>query len=298
MTSGIVLIDKAQGWTSHDVVARCRRVFNMKRIGHTGTLDPMATGLMVVCLGQATRLVEYMTAHDKRYEGRIVLGERTTTDDAEGDVVERLPVPELNDADLSRIESAFTGDILQRPPAFSAVSVGGRRAYAVARAGGTLELAERPVTVHSVRLALCGANQLDLQVHCGPGTYIRSIARDIGTLLGCGAHLSQLRRLSVGRFDVRDAVTLEQLPGAIEASDGELVLPLDDGVCTMEAALVEDAPAALLANGLRHQLAGLGIAIDPVRVYSRGGSFVGVGSIDQAGEMRLRKVLTLASELA
>lgn len=298
MTSGIVLIDKAQGWTSHDVVARCRRIFNMKRIGHTGTLDPAATGLMVVCLGQATRLVEYMTAHDKRYTGLIVLGERTTTDDAEGEVIERQPVPALDQADLRRIESAFTGNLLQRPPAFSAVSVGGKRAYAVARAGGALELAERPVTVHSARLSLLSAGQLSLEVHCGSGTYIRSIARDIGAMLGCGAHLSQLRRLSVGRFDVRDAVTLEQLPAAVESSEGDVVLPLDDGVCTMPAAIIRDAPSALLANGLRYRVAGPLDAMEPIRVYSAGGAFVGVGRVGADGEMRLRKVLTLASELA
>ena len=151
---GIVVIDKPTGWTSHDVVAKTRGITRQRRIGHTGTLDPMATGVLVLCLGQATRLVEYMTAHDKRYVGEIVLGVTTDTDDADGEVISRTPVPDVGPLTLGDLERQFSGRLLQRPPNYSAIKVGGKRAYSLARAGETQELATRPVTVHELRLTL------------------------------------------------------------------------------------------------------------------------------------------------
>ncbi len=297
--SGIVLVDKAQGWTSHDVVARCRRLFNMKRIGHTGTLDPMATGLVVVCLGRATRLVEYMTAHDKRYEGIIQLGVSTATDDAEGEETGRHPVPVIDDDLLREIEAKFTGQLMQRPPAYSAVSVGGKRAYAVARAGGTLELAERPIVVHAIDLAVLDGQRLALNVHCGSGTYIRSIARDIGVLLGCGAHLAALRRTSAGGFDVAAAHTLERLAEVVAVSPHDALLPFDDGICDMPAALVDVEQAGRLASGLRCIVTPLqpGSGVSPLRVYGANGDFVGIGGLSTEGELRMAKVMAGAAEL-
>ncbi|MEP7216707.1 MAG: tRNA pseudouridine(55) synthase TruB, partial [Anaerolineaceae bacterium] len=189
---GILIIDKPAGWTSHDVVAKTRRITRQRRIGHTGTLDPMATGVLVLCLGRATRLVEYMTRHDKHYVGEITLGVTTDTDDAEGDELELKNVPELTEADLRRLEAAFIGDLQQRPPAYSAIKIDGKRAYALARAGAVVELRSRPVVVHELRLDPIAADRLRVEVRCGPGTYVRSIARDIGELVGSGAHLSAL----------------------------------------------------------------------------------------------------------
>ncbi|HET7738378.1 MAG TPA: tRNA pseudouridine(55) synthase TruB [Tepidiformaceae bacterium] len=290
---GILLIDKASGWTSHDVAAKARGLTKQRKIGHTGTLDPAATGLLVLCLGSATRLVEYMTAHEKRYSGVIQLGVRTETDDAEGAVVEERAAPELREDDLRELEVRFTGRQMQRPPAYSAISVGGERAYAVARRGGEVELAPREIVVNSLRLSDAGNGRLRAEVECGAGTYIRSLARDIGEALGCGAHLSALRRETVGRFNVGDAITIEELASA--AADGlveGLLAPPDEGVSEQDVAIVSDEQAArLMAGAVVAAEFGRGREAGVARIYSAGGAFIGVGSVDAEASIRARKVL-------
>lgn len=290
--TGLLLIDKPPGWTSHDVVAKCRGITRQRRIGHTGTLDPMATGLLVLCLGRATRLVEYMVGHDKRYVGEIQLGITTDTDDAQGTVTGTAPVPELLPEVLTKLGERFTGEIQQRPPAYSAVKVEGKRAYAVARKGGEVKLLPRPVTIHSLRLAVVDGERLSVSVHCGSGTYIRSLARDIGTTLGCGAHLSALRRVAAGGFAIDDAVTLEGIAEAVSRGDlEELLLSPDDGLTDMDAAIVEAGRAAQLARG--------GVLESTVehfresaaaRIYEGDGGFVGVGAVGANGQIRGLKV--------
>jgi tRNA pseudouridine55 synthase len=289
---GILLVDKDAGWTSHDVVARLRGLTGQRRIGHTGTLDPAATGLLVVCLGRATRLVEYMTAHDKRYSGEITLGLRTTTDDAEGEVVEQHAVPTIAANDLRRIETRFTGELEQVPPAFSAVKVAGKRAYAVARAGEQPALTARTVQVHSLHLESISPARLRIEVHCGPGTYIRSLARDIGAALGCGAHLSQLRRTHVGGYSVANASTLAELQKLADGGRLQAVLlQPDEGIAAMPAVLVHDGAARRLCQGLPVELAGGVADVVAARIYSASGEFVGVGGGDARGLIRCRKVL-------
>ena len=294
--NGILVIDKPSEWTSHDVVAKARGITRQRRIGHTGTLDPMATGVLVLCLGQATRLVEYMTRHDKRYEGEITLGVSTGTDDAEGDEISRSPAPPLHDLDLRRLEAAFTGALQQRPPAYSAIKVDGKRSYARARAGETVELRTRSVMVRELRLTLAAADRLQISVHCGPGTYIRSIARDIGELLGCGAHLSALRRTSVGGFMLRGATTLEGLAVAA-ANDAlsDLLLQPDEGVGNLSAAIVAPAQADLLRQGSVVRTSDLAFEAAPVaRIYEVSGRFAGVGSVHESGQIRGMKLLNLS----
>ncbi len=289
---GILLIDKPAGWTSHDVVAKLRRLTGQRRIGHTGTLDPMATGLLVVCLGRATRLVEYMAGHDKRYTGEVTLGVSTDTDDAEGSVTAERPVPELSDDDLAHLARAFTGEIQQRPPAYSAVKVAGKRAYAVARAGGAVELRERPVVVHELRLGPTAPGKLRIDVSCGAGTYIRSLARDIGEVAGCGGHLSMLRRTRVGRFTVEEAVTLEDAARRVDAGAlGEALLPADEGITDLDAAILDAGRAVLLGHGqvLGHVVEPLR-AVPRARLYSSDGRFLGVGEVDSGTGIRAVKV--------
>jgi len=289
---GILLVDKPPGWTSHDVVARMRGVTGQRKIGHTGTLDPLATGLLVLCLGDATRLVEYMIGHDKRYEGELRLGQTTTTDDAEGTIVFDRAVPPLSDAELGAVARRFIGDILQRPPDFSAVKVAGQRAYAAARRGNALELAERPVSVHTLQLVRLEGPRLRIVVQCGSGTYIRSLARDIGEVLGCGAHLTALRRVSAGRFRVSDAYTIEEV--AALAAAGQLpdcLWPADSGIEGARAAIVTTAHGREFAQGSSLQPAGAALGSPPpVRVYDAAGSFLGVGEIVDGGALRARKV--------
>ncbi|MGK2966306.1 MAG: tRNA pseudouridine(55) synthase TruB [Tepidiformaceae bacterium] len=290
---GILLIDKATAWTSHDVVAKARGLTKQRKIGHTGTLDPAATGLLVLCLGSATRLVEYMTAHNKRYTGVIQLGVRTETDDAEGAVVEERPAPELSEDDLRLLEARFTGRQMQRPPAYSAISVGGERAYAIARRGGEVELAAREIVVNSLRLSDAGKGTLRAEVECGAGTYMRSLARDIGEALGCGAHLSGLRRETVGRFNVADALTIEELASAAaEGRVGELLAPPDEGVSEQDVAIVSDEQAArLMAGAVVAAESERAREAEVARIYSAGGAFIGVGSVDAESSIRARKVL-------
>lgn len=210
MRSGLLLVDKPTGPTSHTVVAIVRRGTGEKRIGHTGTLDPLATGLLVLCLGTATRLSEYLLHKDKRYLARVRFGQATTTYDADGEVTavsDRLP-------DQARVEAAlgpWRGPVLQTPPAYSAIKRGGQKAYELARRGEAVDLAPRPVTIHALTLTAWAPPECELEVWCSAGTYIRSLAHDLGQALGCGAHLTGLRRTAAGPFTLDAAVPLDAL---------------------------------------------------------------------------------------
>lgn len=216
--SGILLVDKPQGWTSHDIVARTRRLAGTRKVGHAGTLDPMATGLLIVGLNSSTRLLTYIVGTDKEYLATIRLGQSTTTDDAEGDIVDEALQDAVSavtdDAILSGIAD-LTGEIEQVPSSVSAIKVDGKRAYARVRAGEEVVLQARPVTVSEFELLatrrLPAAIDLDVRVICSSGTYIRSLARDLGAALGVGGHLTALRRTRVGSFSVEDAHPIEAL---------------------------------------------------------------------------------------
>lgn len=291
--AGILLIDKPPGWTSHDVVAKARGICRQRRIGHTGTLDPMATGLLVLCLGYATRLVEYMTRHDKSYEGEIVLGVSTDTDDADGTPIATAPVPPLNDDDLRDLAERFTGTIEQVPPAYSAVKVDGQRAYAVARKGEGVELSARSVRIHTLELTILARDRLGIRVDCGPGTYVRSLARDIGQVLGCGAHLAALRRTRVGAFHVREALTLDDLQQVAEAGRlAEVLRAADEGLSEFPAAILAPSTAHSIRNGVRVRFSpGLRNVRGPVRIYDTEGDFIATGEFGMSGELRPSKVM-------
>lgn len=286
---GLLIVDKPCGMSSHDVVARARRLLREKRIGHAGTLDPLATGVLVLCVGQATRLSEYLLGEDKAYAGVIRLGQRTTTDDAEGEVIATRPVPSLTEEMLRQLEARFTGTISQTPPQFSAIQKDGQRAYALARQGRPVELAPRQVTVYELRLALPRSDDLRLMtddfplpvpdapiiqssiihhqssgvgsgdsvvghlhlfVRCSAGTYIRALARDIGEALGCGGHLVALHRTQAGRFTLADAVTLDQVEAAVrEGKAASLLLPMDRAVADWPAVYLSHADAQRLKMG-------------------------------------------------
>lgn len=291
--TGIVLVDKEPGWTSHDVVAKARGITGQRRIGHTGTLDPAATGLLVLCLGQATRLVEYIIGADKRYVGEIALGVETNTDDAEGEIVARHEPPDLATVNLAEIEQRFSGAIEQVPPAFSAVKVAGRRSYAVARGGGEPELAPRTVHVYELRLEPRPPDRLGIDVRCGSGTYVRALARDIGRTIGCGAHLASLRRTEVGRFHVDSAVTVGQLQAYADSGRcPDIIWAADEALGTLAASILGDERARQLQGGQRLALARLERRYEGLtRVYSASGRFVAVGRITPTGQLQPEKVL-------
>ena len=219
--SGLVIVDKPQGWTSHDVVGRMRRIAGTRKVGHAGTLDPMATGVLVVGINKATRLLTYIVGTSKTYTATIRLGQSTITDDAEGDVVATASAAAVTDEAIHDGVAALTGLIQQVPSSVSAIKVNGERAYARVRSGEEVKLAARPVTIHRFevhginREAGTGTNDavldIDVTVECSSGTYIRALARDLGNALGVGGHLTALRRTHVGPYSLEQARTLEQL---------------------------------------------------------------------------------------
>ena len=232
---GLVVVDKPAGWTSHDVVARMRRLARTKKVGHAGTLDPMATGVLVLGIGRATRLLTYVVGADKEYTATIRLGIATTTDDAEGEILTVADASAVTRAAIDSGVATLTGPIQQVPSSVSAIKVNGRRAYAMVRAGESVELAARPVTVrrfevHAVRPATAdgvAVLDVDVTVECSSGTYIRALARDLGDDLGVGGHLTALRRTRVGGYGLDVARTVDEL--AVLADDGPLpVLSLAD----------------------------------------------------------------------
>lgn len=220
---GVLLIDKPTEHTSHDVVARIRGILRMKRVGHAGTLDPMATGLLVVLLGKATKLSQFLMSVDKCYTGSVTLGKITNTQDAEGEVMETRPVPAFGEAQVAAALRGMVGDQYQIPPMFSAIKIKGQPLYKAARAGEEIEREPRFIRVKRFELTRWAPpDVLDFVVDCTKGTYVRTLAHDLGQKLGCGAHLSALRRISSGALHVDRAVTLEALqkmkPAEVQAA--------------------------------------------------------------------------------
>ena len=228
-TSGIVVVDKPAGMTSHDVVARLRRFFGTRKVGHAGTLDPMATGVLVAGIERGTKLLAHLVAEDKVYETTIRLGASTTTDDAEGEIVDKHDASGVTDAAIRAEVAKLTGTIMQVPSKVSAIKIDGRRAHELVRAGEEVDIPAREVTIHAFDLGEIRRDgefvDVDARVHCSSGTYIRSLGRDLGAALGVGGHLIALRRARVGAFSLTDARTLEQLENSAELS-----LSLDDAL--------------------------------------------------------------------
>jgi tRNA pseudouridine55 synthase len=259
MSSGLVIVDKPAGWTSHDVVARMRRMAHTRRVGHAGTLDPMATGVLVLGVEKATRLLHHLVLADKAYTATIRLGQATVTDDAEGEVVAEASAGAISEAAVREAVAVFTGDILQVPSAVSAIKVDGQRAYKRVRDGQTLTLPARPVTVSSfevLQLHRVSADLLDVDVsvECTSGTYVRALARDVGAALGVGGHLTALRRTRVGPFTLAQARTLEELA---ELAD-PVTLPLAAAVAAaMPVRQLDEAQARALSFGKSLEVVGL-----------------------------------------
>jgi tRNA pseudouridine55 synthase len=268
---GLVVVDKPAGWTSHDVVARCRRLAGTRRIGHAGTLDPMATGVLVLGVNKATRLLGHLALTDKAYDATIRLGVSTITDDAEGDVVATAPAGHLSDAAIAAAVAQLTGDLQQVPSSVSAIKVDGQRAYKRVRAGDTFELAARPVRVSAFDLLATrradDVIDLDVAVECSTGTYVRALARDLGAALGVGGHLTALRRTRVGPYRVEAARTLEQLESSFD------VLPLAEAVRgAFPVREVGADEARVLSHG--GPLPAVGLGPGPVAVIGPGETFL------------------------
>jgi tRNA pseudouridine55 synthase len=208
---GVLLVDKAEGMTSHDVVALARHQLGIKKIGHCGTLDPIATGLLLLTIGRGTKVQDLLMSEDKEYVGTLELGKATSTQDRQGEVVETKPVPELNESDIRAAFEKFRGDFYQMPPMVSAKKHGGVPLYKLARQGKVVEREPRFVHVYRYTIDRIALPEIDFTVLCSKGFYVRTYAHDIGQLLDCGAHLKSLRRTQSGRFDVNNAITVDQI---------------------------------------------------------------------------------------
>jgi tRNA pseudouridine55 synthase len=227
---GILLVDKPRDHTSHDVVARLRGKLKMKRIGHAGTLDPMATGLLVILVGKATKVSQYLVSLDKEYEGTIELGKVTDTQDADGEVMETCPVPSLTDGDLLAAIKTFLGDQYQMPPMYSAIKINGQPLYKAARKGEDVEREPRFIRVMGWDVLRFASPQIDFRLRCTKGTYVRTLAHDLGAKLGCGAHLSALRRSATDKFSVSQALTLDQIQAMTLSEIEQRLIPAREAV--------------------------------------------------------------------
>ena len=276
-SSGLLIVDKPPAWTSHDVVARIRKLAGTKRVGHAGTLDPMATGVLILGVEQATRLLGHLALTEKEYTGTIRLGQTTDSDDADGTVLTRVPADNVTDAELQRAIESLTGQIQQVPPGVSAIKVAGQRSYRLARAGAAPELAARSVTVSVFAVDAIrrpgDVVDVDVRVTCSSGTYIRALARDVGAALGVGGHLTALRRTRVGPYLVSQARTIEQIAQDRDQAQQLELIPLAGAAAAAfpRRELTADE-ARLVGHGGR--LAAVGTGADPVAAYGPDGSLV------------------------
>ena len=290
--TGILLIDKPEGMTSFVAAARVRRMTGVKKTGHTGTLDPMATGVLPVLLGGATRFCELLPSHDKAYTATLRLGTITDTLDITGEVLETREV-NVSRAELERALEGFSGEIEQVPPMYSAISQNGVRLYKLARQGIEVERESRRVTISSLELIGCDEEkgEYTISVECSAGTYIRSLVADIGEKLGCGAVMTALRRTSANGFDIKDVVTIEQLEAAAnEERLGEILLPVDKALGGYGSVTVTEAQAKRFLNGGELFLERLKIKGEGIfRVYSPKGDFLGLGETEDE-YLKVRRV--------
>lgn len=296
--NGVLLLDKPGGLSSNQALQRVRHLFQAQKAGHTGTLDPMATGLLPVCFGEATKFSAHLLEADKVYRTRIVLGVVTDTGDAQGEVLERRDAPRLTEAQVEAVLEGFRGEIDQVPPMVSALKHQGRRLYELAREGKTVARAARRVTVYDARLLGLDEGCFDLEVRCSKGTYIRTLAEDIGKVLGCGAHISALRRLATGPFGaaagMHDLETLEALPGQFERE--AQLLPVDALVDHLPRLEVDDEAAGRLTHGqsARVESGALGEG-ETTRLYLDA-TFLGLGKVTGSQEVAPRRLLNTATD--
>ncbi len=283
--NGILLIDKEADWTSNDVVAKLKGILHQRRIGHSGTLDPMATGLLVVFVGRATRAVEFAEGHDKSYRAGLRLGLVTDTQDTTGNVLESSVV-NVGENELKAVLESFKGPQLQLPPMYSAIKVKGRRLYDIARAGGEVERKKRPITIHDISLAGRDGEDYILDVSCSKGTYVRTICYDIGAALGCGACMSALRRTKAGGFDVAQAHKLSDVQRyADEGRIEELLIPVDELFTEYEKCSASERDEKRIRCGNEYKTE---LPEGRYRVYSAKGEFLMLG-ISENGMMKTIK---------
>jgi len=292
--TGILLLDKPLGLTSNAALQEVKHLFKAQKAGHTGSLDPLATGLLPLCFGDATKISAFLLDADKRYEVRVRLGETTSTADAEGEVIESIPAEHVTQEDVQAVLGGFLGEIAQLPPMFSAVKHKGQRLYQLARQGIEVEREARHITIYDLRLLDFAGPEFNLLVHCSKGTYVRTLAEDIGKTLGVGAHVTALRRTLVGPFEEQDMVSMETLQQVFEEQGlcglDQLLLPMDMGLNHWPAVHLGADSSFYIKQGQPVQ-----VPKSPtegyVRIYGADEKFIGVGEIDDDGLVAPRRLL-------
>lgn len=290
VVSGVLVVDKPVGLTSHDVVQIIRRGTGIRRAGHTGTLDPRASGVLVILIGPAVRLSEYVSASDKRYQATIRLGSSTDTYDGEGSITESVPVGDITEEQFDEILQQFVGEMEQVPPPYSAIKVKGRKAYEMAREGEEVDLEPRVINVYSLDVLEWAPPEAVIDVYCSSGTYVRSLANDLGKSLGTGAHLVGLRRTKSGRFTLRDAVPLRRLQESFDAGNWyKFLIPAAEALADWPMVELDADQVELIRHGHR-------VSADPgqkgwARGVSQQGDLVSLMEVDEeSGEWQPRKV--------
>lgn len=300
---GILLLDKPSGMSSNKALQKVKHLYGAAKAGHTGALDPLATGLLPICLGEATKFSQYLLESDKAYLATARLGEKTDTADADGMVIESRSIP----ADLTReqveslLQQHFSGEIEQVPPIYSALKVQGQPLYKLARKGIEVEVKSRQVTIHSIRLLAMREQELDLEIYCSKGTYIRSIVQDLGELLRCGAHVSQLRRVQVGAYDSAAMMSLEQLhkilatlpestPECIQETLDALLLPPWSAIESLPVCDLNEEQAVALRQGKKLASFGLAVSTDWRAFAQPEGQFIGIVETDAHGCLKGKRL--------
>lgn len=273
--NGVVIVDKPQGKTSHDVVGMLRRIYKTRRVGHTGTLDPLATGVIPVCIGNATRAADMLTAADKRYTAELMLGKRTDTLDIEGEVLQTSTV-NVSESEVRACIEGFIGEQDQLPPMYSAIKKNGRKLYELAREGKTVEREPRKIKIYTINIEKIELPYVVIDVHCSKGTYIRSLCDDIGTALGCGAVMTALRRTETAGFKIDDAYTIEQLDGMERPEDA--LMPTDMLFSEMPEIRLNEKQEKSIVNGV-HMTWRSGKEGQRYRLYAPSGRFLCVSEI-------------------
>lgn len=292
--NGIININKPLGMTSHDVVGRLRRILGIKKIGHTGTLDPDASGVLPMCIGRATKTADMLTAQNKQYIAEVTLGSATTTLDASGEVTETSEV-NVDECDIQSVVTEFVGDIMQIPPMYSAIKIDGKRLYELARDGVEVERKPRPVTIEKIEILSIDLEnkKFSMKVDCSKGTYIRTLCDDIGRRLGCLAHMSALIRTRSGRFCIDDAYTLDEVEKMAENGNMSFLVPIDKVFEELPKLILSSRRARLMCNGVQISAQGI-IDGETYRVYDESGSFLTISEAEN-GLLKILKTFYQAN---
>lgn len=288
---GVLLLDKPYGFSSNQALQKVKWLYQAEKAGHTGTLDPLATGVLPICFGEATKFAQYLTDENKTYIAEVKFGVSTTTGDIEGEVIQQVDC-HVSLADIEQVLPQFMGEISQVPPMYSALKVNGKPLYAYARDGVELTRAARQVTIHALRVLDCADNHAKIEVCCSKGTYIRTLAEDIGNALQAGAHLTALRRTATATYQIAQAISIDALASMTETQRDALLLPVDTAISALPKILLPEDAAYYFKQGNPVWMSGA-IPNSELRIYSEAGLFLGVGLQQRDGRIAPKRVVNL-----